>query len=107
MRLDERRQRHMSGRLCILVGIGLLCSGCASYEAEPLTPEAVNRALTPPENDALRVQAAALQHPILQPIDFNLADGLSPDEAAVLAVLVNPMLRAQRDKRVVAEAQLI
>ena len=37
----------------------------------------------------------------------DLTDGLSPDEAAVVAVLVNPTLRAVRNKRAVADAQLL
>jgi cobalt-zinc-cadmium efflux system outer membrane protein len=85
----------------------LALAGCQAYHARPLTAEAVDRALSPPPADSLRVQAAALRHPILPPVALDLSDGLSPDEAAVLAVLVNPSLRAVRDQRALADAQLL
>jgi outer membrane protein TolC len=57
--------------------------------------------------EAVRVQAQAIRHPILKPIEFDEQDGLSPDEAAVLAVLANPSLRAIRDRRGIAAAQVL
>ncbi len=82
-------------------------AGCQAYHARPLTADAVGRALAAPSADTLRVEAAALQHPILPPVTVDLSDGLSPDEAAVVAVLVNPSLRAARDGRSLADAQLL
>lgn len=55
----------------------------------------------------VRVQSKMIRHPILKPIDFDDRDGISPDEAAILAVLANPTLRAIRDQKKVAMAQLI
>jgi cobalt-zinc-cadmium efflux system outer membrane protein len=55
----------------------------------------------------LGIEARKLDHPLLPPIDFNEKDGLSPEEAAVLAVLSNPLLRAVRDERALAAAQLL
>jgi len=69
----------------------LLAAGCARYEALPLTQPAVDRALTPPAN-------------ALPP---NVTGGLTPDAAAVLAVTINPALRVERDRRSLAEAQLL
>jgi len=54
----------------------------------------------------VRILAKNIKHPILKPVQFNERDGLSPDEAGVLAVLVNPELRALRDQKGLAEAQL-
>ncbi len=88
-----------------LTALGL--AGCQSYRAMPLTAEAVDQALAPPSPDALRVEAQALSHPLLPPVAVDLSDGLSPDEAAVVAVLVNPSLRAVRDERSLADAQLL
>lgn len=82
-------------------------AGCQAYHARPLTADAVGRALAAPSADTLRVEAAALQHPILPPVTMDLSDGLSPDEAAVVAVLVNPSLKAARDGRSLADAQLL
>ena len=81
-------------------------TGCHTYQRQPLTPSAVEQALTPPPADALTVQASQLKHPLLPALKLNLHDGISPDEAAVLAVLLNPGLRAQRDRRQMAQAQL-
>ncbi len=44
---------------------------------------------------------------MLAPIQLRPQEGLSPDEAAVLAVVINPSLRAQRDQRDIAQAQLL
>lgn len=91
----------------IAVGLSLLgLAGCQSYQPQPITPAAVEQSLRPPSNEVLRVRASELKHPLLPPLELNLNDGLSPDEAAVLAVLLNPTLRAQRDRRQVAQAQL-
>ncbi len=60
-----------------------------------------------PDADALRVRAATLEHATLEPIQLDTQDGLSPDEAAVLAVLLNPSLRAARDERMLGDAQLL
>jgi outer membrane protein TolC len=57
--------------------------------------------------EVIRVQAKAISHPMLSPIDFDERDGLSPDEAAILAVLANPSLRAARDQRGIAAGQVI
>ncbi len=72
----------------------------------PLDPGAVKEKLTPPDMAALRIQAKEIRHPILKPIDLRLENGLSPEEAAILAVLVNPSLKAARDQKGIASAQL-
>jgi outer membrane protein TolC len=55
----------------------------------------------------LRVQARAIRHPLLALLETNEDDGIAPEEAAVLAVLVNPSLRAVRDGRGVSAAQVL
>jgi outer membrane protein TolC len=55
----------------------------------------------------LTIQAKELKHPILQPLAMDFRDGLSPEEAAILAVLANPDLKAIRDERALAAAQLL
>ncbi|MFQ5848611.1 MAG: TolC family protein [Candidatus Methylomirabilales bacterium] len=81
--------------------------GCATYHPIPLTSEAVARRLAPPDMQQVRVRAETITHPILKPIPFDERDGLSPDEAAILAVIANPTLRAVRDRRRIAAAQLL
>ncbi|MCX5654421.1 MAG: TolC family protein [Planctomycetota bacterium] len=84
---------------------GTITVGC--YHPLPLTPETVENSLTPPSMEVIRVQAKSVRHPLLRPIDFDERDGLSPDEAAVLAVLANPSLRSVRDQRGIAAGQVI
>jgi outer membrane protein TolC len=51
--------------------------------------------------------ASHIKHPLLKPVIFDLSDGLSPDEAAVLAVLQNKDLRLAWAKAGIADAQLL
>ena len=88
----------------VLMGC-MLAGGC--YHPLPLTSETVEKSLTPPSMEVIRVQANSVWHPLLRPIDFDERDGLSPDEAAVLAVLANPSLRSVRDQRGIAAGQVI
>jgi outer membrane protein TolC len=85
----------------------LFGGGCLKYEAKPLTPAAVGQALALPDEGALRIAAADLRHPALKPVTLDPGRGMSPDEVAVLAVVVNPDLRAVRDRRAAAGAQVI
>ncbi len=85
----------------------IVLSGCTLYHQKPINDVAVEQNLAPPNLEAIRVQAREIKHPILKPIDFGKGDGLSPQKAAVLAVLANPTLRAARDRRGVAAAQLL
>ena len=85
----------------------LLFGGCATYQPIPLTGQAVAGRLSEPDMKDICIKASHIKHPILKPIEFNIRDGLSPDEAAVLAVLANPRLRAIRDRQAMANAQLL
>ncbi len=84
-----------------------LIPACAPYEPMPLDQTAVAARLAPPSMESLQVQAKEIRHPILKPIEFDIRNGLSPDEAAILAVIANPKLRATRDQRNLAAAQLL
>ncbi len=80
--------------------------GCISYREQPLTDVAVHDKLSALNMDVLKVEAEQIKHPILRPVEIDEEDGLTPDEAAILAVLLNPGLRAERDKKGVSAAQL-
>ncbi|HEY2123612.1 MAG TPA: TolC family protein [Chthoniobacterales bacterium] len=67
----------------------------------------IQQRLHTPAAKALQIAAVQLHHPLLAPVSLDLRSGLGPDQAAVLAVLLNPKLRADRDRRGVAAAQLI
>ena len=93
-------------RFSVFVSI-LLIAGCQTYRPMPLNKESVSKGLQSPDWEKLKVEAGKIQHPILQPVELNLRDGLSPDEAAVIAVLVNPGLKAARDERSIAAGQVM
>jgi len=81
--------------------------GCAAYRPLPITAESVDAKLQPPAMARLRVLAGEIEHPLLPAVELQVDEGLSPDGAAVLAVLLNPSLRAVRDQRELAAAQLL
>lgn len=97
------RKILISGVLITILTVG----GCATYRLLPITSEAVALKLKPPNMNEVRLLADSLKHPLLQKVPFDDRDGLSPDEAAILAVIANPTLRAIRDRRGIAAAQLI
>ncbi len=85
----------------------LLLSGCAAYHPVPITSETVHAGLRSTEMNEVRLQADEFRHPLLKPVQFDDRDGLSPEEAAILAVIANPTLRGVRDRRGIASAQLV
>ncbi len=85
----------------------LAVGACVSYSPQPLPDTAALAAPPAPDLEHLRIEAAELQHPRLPPVTIDLSDGLSPDEAAVLAVLANPDLTAIRATHGEAAAQLV
>lgn len=87
--------------------LSLVVAGCASYRPLPLDPHAVAQQLQPPSVESIQIAAQAIKHPLLAPLAYDDRDGLSPDEAAILAVIANPTLRAIRDQRGLAAAQLL
>src|ERR1022692_2259113 len=85
----------------------LIGSGCSTYRSKPLDHASVDRALVPPAMDSVRVAAAQIRHPLLAPIVIDGRGGYTPNEIAAMVVIVSPELRALRDQRGVAEAQVV
>jgi outer membrane protein TolC len=54
-----------------------------------------------------QAKVADLKHPLLKPVPIDLRNGLTPDAAAIVAVITNPGLRSQRARRSLASAQLL
>jgi outer membrane protein, heavy metal efflux system len=100
--------RHQyTERVLILTVLPIVFIGCAIYHKLPMNQKTISESLKPPSLEAIRIEAKSIRHPILKPIEFNIRDGLSPGEAAILAVIANPTLRAIRDQRGIAAAQLL
>ncbi len=95
--------RQCSTAVVLLLGL----SSCAQYTAQPLTEETIQQQLQTPSIKQLSILAENIKHPLLKSLEFDMRDGLSPDEAAILAVLRNPELRAIRDQHGIANAQLL
>lgn len=81
--------------------------GSLSYPPRPLTSAAVDAKLSLSSDRVLNDRLKTIGEPLRHSIEINGLDGLSPDEAALLAVLVNPSLRLERDQRGIARAQLL
>lgn len=98
-----------SARLKLPCGLYLLASlaGCALYDAKPLKPMVGESALQAPGLELVRTAAGTLKHPLLAPLLIDGRDGFTPDEIAVMTVISSPRLRALRDQRGVAQAQVL
>jgi outer membrane protein, heavy metal efflux system len=94
-------------RLIVAMVLLFSISACAHYQPQPLTEKTIQQQLQMPTSDQLSIQVAKIKHPLLEPVKINIQDGLSPDEAAILAIVGNPELRAVRDQYAIANAQLL
>jgi len=91
----------------LLAAVLVLVQACTTYHRMPLNSSTVAQKLLPPQMQTIRVRAKSIKHPLLKPVTFDERNGLSPDEAAILAVLANPALRAIRDEKGISTAQTI
>ena len=92
-----------SKRLCLML-LAMLPGACASYRPAPLrAPVAV---LADPDPAVLSADAATIQRPFLRPQAIDLTAPLTPGALAVIAVLENPDVKAQRAAVGVADAQV-
>src|SRR5438132_2247086 len=64
-------------------------------------------ALADPATEILRIPASRIRNPELKSQVMDFRSGIGPDEAATIALYSNPALRAIRDRRGLAVAQLI
>jgi outer membrane protein TolC len=85
------------------LALALLLTGCASYAPQPLDPSPP--ALAAPVASVLETQASAIGRPWLAPVTLDLSAPLTPAAVAVLAVVNNPDLKAQRTRAGVTDAQ--
>ena len=91
---------HRTG---FLLGVVSLLAGCASYTTAPLASTA--SALAPPDIAIISADAAKIDRPYLRPQPIDWTQPLTPNALAIVAVLENPDLKAQRAKVGVTDAQ--
>jgi outer membrane protein, heavy metal efflux system len=97
----------MEKRLFFFAVFILILQSCAVYHPMPLNEQEVSKTLASPDLESVRIQAEEIKHPILKPRTIDFREGISAQDAAIIAVITNPALRAERDRRRIAEAQLL
>ena len=100
--INEQRAKHVNDWKNSILLSSVLLAGCASYRTEPLSNETSLL-----DTNAVQVAANSFLHSLLPSVEFNLSDGLSADEVAIWAVLGNPRLQVVRDRRGVAQSQVL
>ncbi len=90
----------------IFVAALALLAGCASYHPHPLSEAQAPQALSPLEKESLVKDATTLLHPRLPPVKLDFSKPLTSRELGIVAVLVNPDLKALRAQEQVAAAQV-
>lgn len=85
----------------------MVSAGCARYQRMPLTDAAVDRAMTAPTPALIRSRAQEVRSPLMPAVPIDFDRGLTPDAAAIVAVVANPALRVERDRHALGSAQLL
>lgn len=96
--------RHRIIALILLAALGF--TGCTAYKPRALEPDRQWARLERISLDDLVVDRDQPSGESAVPA-FDYSDGLSPDEAAALAIMLNPDLLAFREERRIAKGQLI
>ncbi len=100
-------ERAAGRRVWLILLAAWAAGGCETYESKPL-PDACDVGHERASGmRTLELLATEIKHPVLRPVRIDPNEGLSPEAAGVVAVLLNPPLRAVRDQRVLADAQLL
>ncbi len=90
--------------------VAAVLSGCAFYQVHTplaLDPVVLAEATAPERQPDLAAAAGRVAHPLVGTTRVTFDDGLSPDEAAIVAIVANPELRVLRHELGFARAQLI
>ncbi len=91
----------------LLITLILVIQGCAVYRPKPLDEHTVTQVLSAPDRKSICIKAAEIKHPILRPRNIDFKKGISAQDAAIISVITNPALRAERARLGVANAQLL
>jgi cobalt-zinc-cadmium efflux system outer membrane protein len=93
----------MIARFVLALLAVILLAGCAHYAPNPLNPGAVT--LAPVDTAALSIDAQKIQRTYLKPQPIDLAQPLSSNALAAIAVIENSDIKALRAKTGVTDAQ--
>ncbi len=101
----RHRRWRAANKLALVGGFAWAAAlaGCASYHPAPLADPST--ALSPPQMAIVSADAQKIDRPYLTPQSIDFSQPLTPNALAVLAVLENPDLKAQRAKTGVTDAQ--
>ena len=94
-------------RCCLAVALLGLLGGCAAYRSMPLNAQTVAEAMQPRPIEAVKIAAERFDHPLIRSVRIDGDGGFTPDEIAVMVVIVSPQLRTVRDQRGLAQAQVV
>ncbi len=95
--------RSLGRAKAIVALVGSIASGCAHYQPSPLRPSAA--VLASPDLSLISADAQKIDRPYLTPETIDLSKPLTPNALGILAVLMNPDLKALRTKNGVTDAQ--
>ena len=99
----RRRPGRRSRRRASLMVLAMTLGGCAHYAPLPLRePSTV---LAKPDLSLISADAQKIDRPYLKPEAIDLSAPLTPNALGILAVLLNPDLKAWRAKNGVTDAQ--
>ena len=102
-KVAERRSSKVTALRYTTAAFMFVVSGCAHYSPRPLAP--ADAILAAPAPAILSEEAQQIRRPFLEPQPVDLSKPLTPNALAVIAVLENPDLKAQRAKVGVTDAQ--
>src|SRR5260221_3133144 len=94
---------HRISAVTALMMLASALGGCAVYRPSPLREPAT--VLAPPDLSLISADAQKIDRPYLAPESIDLSKPLTPNALGILAVLLNPDLKALRAKNGVTDAQ--
>ncbi len=106
MKLNRVTRLDTACARALAITASALVAGCTGYVAAPLDRESMDAALAAPDRTTLAGQARDLCNSRIAPVTLDFSKPLTADELGVIAVLVNPDLKAMRERQGVAEAQV-
>lgn len=89
-----------------LLLFSLSLTGCQKYNPKPLPNDINNSKLQFPIKK-INEFAKNIKHLNLKSVELNLTDGLSPNEAAIIAVYENPSLKTERANLLISNAEVL